>query len=181
MNWKRCLGLFSAAAVLIGCATIPAGPGVMVLPASGTPFDAFQSDDYACKQWALEQIQVSPNETINRNIAGGAAIGTLLGAGLGAAIGAASGNAAAGAAIGAGSGLIGGAAAASAPAHAAGWEAQRRYDIAYQQCMYARGHQIPGVMRTPKRAHWIPPPPPGYRLEPSASGKHNNGPIPPPP
>jgi hypothetical protein len=23
-------------------------------------------------------------------------------------------------------------------------EVQRRYDIAYQQCMYAKGHQVPG-------------------------------------
>lgn len=27
------------------------------------------------------------------------------------------------------------------------WMVQRRYDIAYQQCMYARGHDIPGVIR----------------------------------
>lgn len=173
MNRKRWLGLFAAATVLIGCATIPAGPGVMVLPAPGAPFDAFQSDDYACRQWALQQIQVSPNETINRNLAGGAAIGTLIGAGLGAAIGAASGNAATGAAIGAGSGLIGGTAAASGPAHAAGWEAQRRYDIAYQQCMYARGHQIPGLQRNSKRAHWVPPPPPGYTRGPSTPKPNN--------
>ncbi len=181
MNWKRCLGFTLAVTTLIGCATIPAGPGVMVLPAPNAPFDAFQSDDYACKQWAMQQIQVSPNETINRNIAGGAAIGTLLGAGLGAAIGAASGNLATGAAIGAGSGLVSGAAVSSGPAHAAGWEAQRRYDIAYQQCMYARGHQIPGLMRTSKRAHWVPPPPPGYTRSPSASGRQNSGPPPPPP
>ena len=35
------------------------------------------------------------------------------------------------------------------------YEAQRRYDIAYVQCMYARGNQVPG--RTAYRA----PPPPG--------------------
>jgi hypothetical protein len=23
-------------------------------------------------------------------------------------------------------------------------EVQRRYDIAYQQCMYSKGHQVPG-------------------------------------
>lgn len=181
MNWKRCLGLFLAVVVLIGCATIPAGPGVMVLPAPGAPFDAFQSDDYACKQWALQQIKVSPNETINRNIAGGAAIGALMGAGLGAAIGAASGNAATGAVIGAGSGLLGGTAVAAGPAHAAGWEAQRRYDIAYQQCMYAKGHQIPGLTRTPKRAHWVPPPPPGYTQGLSAPSLNNARPLLPPP
>jgi len=178
MNFKRYLGLLMAAAVLAGCATIPAGPGVMVLPAPGTPFEAFQSDDSTCKQWALQQIQVPPNETVNRNIAGGAAVGTLVGAGLGAAIGSASGNAATGAAIGAGSGFIGGAAAASGPAYAAGWEAQRRYDFAYQQCMYSKGHQIPGLKRPARQARWVPPPPPpGHPYGPPKS----TGALPPPP
>jgi hypothetical protein len=30
-------------------------------------------------------------------------------------------------------------------AYGAGWEVQRRYDNAYQQCMYAKGNQIPAV------------------------------------
>ena len=25
------------------------------------------------------------------------------------------------------------------------WEVQRRYDIAYVQCMYAKGHQVPSL------------------------------------
>ncbi|MBW2441807.1 MAG: glycine zipper family protein [Deltaproteobacteria bacterium] len=178
MNFKRYPGLLMAAAVLAGCATIPAGPGVMVLPAPGIPFEAFQSDDSTCKQWALQQIQVPPHETVNRNIAGGAAVGTLVGAGLGAAIGSASGNAATGAAIGAGSGFIGGAAAASGPAYTAGWEAQRRYDFAYQQCMYSKGHQIPGLKRPARQARWVPPPPPpGHPYGPPKS----TGALPPPP
>jgi len=28
---------------------------------------------------------------------------------------------------------------------AAGYQAQRRYDNAYEQCMYAKGNQIPGT------------------------------------
>jgi hypothetical protein len=92
-----------------------------------------------------------------------------MGAGVGAAIGAAHGKPATGAAIGAGSGLIGGTAAASGPAYAAGHEAQRRYDNAYQQCMYSKGNQIPASVAdpprtSPKRSRWIPPPPPpGYK------------------
>ena|SRR5438105_9018297 len=35
------------------------------------------------------------------------------------------------------------------------WVMQRSYDIAYQQCMYSRGNQIPGAPAPP------PPPPPG--------------------
>lgn len=164
MDLRRALVLCFAVAVLGGCATIPAGPSVMVLPEPGKPFEAFESDDAACRQWAMQQIQVPPNEIVNQNLASGAAIGTLMGIGLGTAIGAASGNAAAGAAIGAGTGLVTGTAAASGPAHAAGWEAQRRYDNAYQQCMYAKGNQIPGSRVSsgyPPRT--VPPPPPGYR------------------
>jgi hypothetical protein len=33
---------------------------------------------------------------------------------------------------------------------------QRRYDIAYQQCMYAKGNQLPGQAVRQN----IPPPPP---------------------
>jgi uncharacterized protein YcfJ len=162
---------------------MPAGPSVMVLPEPGKSFEEFQSDDAVCRQWAMQRIEMPPNEIVNKNLASGAAIGTAMGAGLGAAIGAASGKPATGAAIGAGSGLVAGTAAASGPAHAAGAEAQRRYDNAYQQCMYAKGNQIPGSAVTrPKRAHWIPPPPPpGYTPGPPASGRHPNTPHSPPP
>jgi hypothetical protein len=133
----------------------------MVLPERGKSFEEFQSDDAICRQWAKERIGLSPRETVNKNLVSGAAVGTLLGAGIGASIGAASGKPATGAAIGASSGLIGGTAAASGPAYAAGHEAQRRYDTAYQQCMYSKGNQIPGaVAAPPQRSRWIPPPPP---------------------
>ncbi len=173
MKFKRVFVLCLAAAALGGCATMSAGPSVMVLPEPGKPFEAFQSDDAICRQWAKERIQVSPSETVNKNLASGAAVGTVMGAGLGAAIGAAHGKPATGAAIGASSGLIGGTAAASGPAYAAGGEAQRRYDNAYQQCMYAKGNQIPGsVVTPPKRSRWIPPPPPpGYTQGPPASSR----------
>jgi hypothetical protein len=168
-----------------GCATVPAGPSVMVLPPPGKSFEAFQADDSACRQWAAQQTGLPPGETINQNLAAGAAVGTLMGAGLGAAIGAASGNAGTGAAIGAASGLIGGTAVASGPAYAAGWEAQRRYDIAYQQCMYAKGNRIPGVVRNPRRAYRMPPPspppPPGYTSGPPVPPPPGAYPPPPPP
>ena len=35
-----------------------------------------------------------------------------------------------------------------------------RYDIAYQQCMYARGNQIPGAVPASPPGR-VPPPPPG--------------------
>ncbi len=54
----RTRNLFSclAALVLGGCATVPTGPSVMVLPAQGKPFEVFQADDAVCRQWAAQQI-----------------------------------------------------------------------------------------------------------------------------
>lgn len=153
-------------AVLTGCATMPTGPSVMVLPAPGKPFEVFQADEAVCRQWAFQQSGSQPSETVNQNIANSAAVGALAGAALGAAIGSTSGHAGSGAAIGAGTGLLSGAAAGSGPAYASGWAVQRRYDIAYQQCMYAKGNQIPGMQRQaayPRRTAPPPPPPPGYK------------------
>ena len=130
--------------VISGCATMPTGPSVLVLPAPGKPFDQFQVEEMFCRQWAGQQIGMSAQDTANQNAATGAAVGTLVGAGAGALIGAAAGDAAAGAAIGAGSGLLVGTASGANAGQVAGWEAQRRYDYAYVQCMYAKGNQIPG-------------------------------------
>jgi hypothetical protein len=62
------------------CASIPAGPNVLVLPGNGKSFEQFQTDDAACRQWSAQQT---------------------------------------------------------------GTSVQVRYDIAYAQCMYAKGNQIP--------------------------------------
>ena len=165
MNWKQSLLLLSALVVLSGCATMPTGPMVPVMPGPGKPFEVFMADDGVCKQWAQQQIGgASPSETANQNTATGAVVGTLVGAGIGAAIGAATGNVAAGAAIGGGTGLLGGTAMGSNAGAASEYQLQRRYDIAYQQCMYAKGNQIPGVVRRPARAAYAPPPPPPPRV-----------------
>ncbi len=144
---------------LSACATVPSGPSVRVMPGPWKPFEVFQSDDAACRQWAAQQTGTSPNDAVLQNFVTGGVLGTLAGAGLGALIGAAYGNVGAGAAIGAASGLIGGTAVASGPAYGAGHAAQKRYDNAYAQCMYAKGNQIPGVM-SPRRIYSPPPPRP---------------------
>lgn len=143
---------------LAGCATLPTGPSVRVLPAPGKTFEQFQADDAVCRQWAERGI--NPQETANQNTVTGAAVGTVLGAGLGAAIGAASGNPGAGAAIGAGSGLLVGTASGASAGQAYGMEAQRRYDNTYVQCMYSKGNQIPGTLRRVRPRRAAPPPPP---------------------
>jgi hypothetical protein len=183
MKLGRYLLVILVAAALSGCATIPSGPGVMVLPTPGKSFEAFRADDLACRDWAAFQSGATPADTVNQNIAGGAAVGALMGAGLGAAIGAASGNPGTGALIGAGVGALGGTAVGSEAGYAAGADAQRRYDFAYQQCMYAKGNQIPGVRRESRRAQWVPPPPPpGYTrgpyLPPPPAGAYPPPPYP---
>ena len=167
-------------AVLIGCATIPPGPSVTVMPSPGKPFEVFQSDDAACRGWAQQQSGWQANDTVNRNAADGTVIGAVLGAGLGLAIGAASGNPATGAAIGAAGGALGGAAIGSERGAAAGWEVQRRYDTAYQQCMFAKGHQVPEFSPAPRRTRYLPPPPPPPAYSPGGYAPLRAGPPPPP-
>ena len=181
MNWLQKILVIPAVIALGGCATIPPGPSVMVMPPPGKPFEIFQMEDSVCRQWAERQAGWDANETVNENVASGAAIGTLVGAGLGAAIGSASGNVGAGAAIGAAGGMAVGAAGASEPAWRAGHEVQRRYDIAYQQCMYSKGNQIPGTVRKTRRVrHLPPPPPPDYVPVPPDSPQSYEYPPPPP-
>lgn len=167
--------LLLAALAASGCATIPPGPSVMVMPGHNKSFEVFQADDFTCREWAQTQAGWQANETVNQNLAGGAVAGGLLGAAAGALIGAASGDAGPGAAIGAGAGLLAGAAMAHNRAYGSGWEVQRRYDNAYQQCMYAKGNQIQTAVDSgTARSRYLPPPPPPRRYSSAA-------PLPPPP
>ncbi len=171
--------LISLAALLAisGCATLPTGPSVKVFPAPNKSFEEFQADDAVCRQWAERSIGVAPQEAANQNVATGAVAGTALGAGVGALLGAASGHAGAGAAIGAGSGLLVGSAAGANAGQVYGWEAQRRYDTAYEQCMYAKGNQVPGTVTRRRARRSIPPPPPSgsYQVPPD----YSPSPVPP--
>jgi outer membrane lipoprotein SlyB len=179
---KRMVRLISSVTLIVlsGCATLPTGPSVRVMPGSGKTFEQFQADDANCRQWAGQQIGISPQGTLNQNTATGAVTGTLIGAALGAAIGAASGNPAIGAAIGAGSGLLVGTASGANAGNAYGYEAQRRYDNTYIQCMYAKGNQVPGTVRyyRPRRRIAPPPPPPDLN---SVPPDYIPGNAPPPP
>ncbi|HSO62884.1 MAG TPA: glycine zipper family protein [Desulfobacterales bacterium] len=179
MKLKSAAGILSVVMLLSGCATFPPGPSVLVMPGNGKPFEAFQADDSACRQWAQNRTEWNANQTINENLAAGALVGGALGATAGALIGAASGNVGPGAAIGAGAGLLGGAALGSNQAYGAGGEVQRRYDNAYQQCMYAKGNQVPGQVQQASNRRWarwanLPPPPPPAYIQ-------GHAPIPPPP
>jgi hypothetical protein len=143
--------VLAALLLLDGCASEPMGPTVAVMPAPGKPFDVFQSDQALCKQFADQEVAGGSHSANNRQV-GTTIVGTLLGAGLGAAIGGGRG-----AAIGAGAGALGGTAVGAGPSGQAQYSLQQRYDIAYSQCMYSRGNQVPGF-----RPVGVPPPPPGY-------------------
>lgn len=146
---------------LAGCASTPTGPGVMVLPGSGRSFDQFRFDDHECRQYASSQVGgANANQAATESGVKSAVVGTAVGAAAGGLIG---GNAGAG--VGAGIGLVGGALAGTDAANASGRTLQQRYDIGYQQCMYAKGHKIPMARnyaaRTPRYSSAPPPPPPG--------------------
>lgn len=149
---------------LAGCATLPEGPTVMVLPSQYKPFEVFQDEELTCRNWAASRIGLTAEETPQQTTANSAVLGTLLGAGIGAMFGAASGDPGVGAAFGAGTGLLAGTAIGADAAQNRGWDAQRRYDSAYVQCMYSYGNQVPSS-GTQRRLSNVPPPPPPPSLE----------------
>ena len=124
--------------ILAGCASLPNGPSVAVMPAPGKPFEVFAAEDNMCRQFAQNSIGTSAGQASTdsevKSIAAGTAIGAVVGA-----LGGGQHGAGSGAAIG----MLGGAAIGSGSAQYSGREAQRRYDIAYEQCMYAKGNQLP--------------------------------------
>jgi hypothetical protein len=167
MKLRKSIFSFLVMVALGGCATLPTGPSVMVLPPPNKPFEQFQAEDAICRQFAYDRVAgVTGQQAAQSAAVSSAVIGTAVGAAAGAAIGSASGQMGAGAAIGAGSGLILGSAAGTGYAAGSYYEAQRRYDIAYMQCMYAHGNQIPGMTRTRPQRIPPPPPPPGYGFAP---------------
>src|SRR5712691_8961794 len=168
-----------AAVLLTACATVPTGPSVMVLPGSGKNFEQFAADDTICRQWAAERTGTTVARASTESTTSGAAIGTVIGAAAGAAIGAAAGNPATGAVVGAGGGLLGGTAIGAGSAKGAGASVQGRYDIAYMQCMYAKGNQIP-VPRGSLAGYASPPVAPGP-LPPAPQAPPPPGAPPPPP
>lgn len=175
MRLKLALGVFMLPVLLAACTTMPDGPGVMVLPGSSKSFEQFRSDDMECRNHALKSVGgTTAGQAATQSGVRSAVVGTVIGAAAGAAIGGQDG-----AAVGAGSGLLIGGLAGTETARVSGYTLQRRYDVAYVQCMYAKGHQVPvsgRVYRQPWQERYLPQAlPPGIPPPPAGT------PPPPPP
>jgi hypothetical protein len=136
---------------LAGCVPSKIGPTVQVMPGTGKSFEAFQADQAVCEQYANDQVKDARKEA-NQQAVGTALVGTALGAGLGAAAGNAGAGAAAGGVVGTG--------VAAGNAQQASQTIQQQYDIAYSQCMYSKGNQVPGYEPAPVVPPVAAPPPP---------------------
>lgn len=153
--------------LLAACTTMPSGPSGLVLPGTGKTFDQFRADDISCRQYAHFQLQGgSPNQAAVDSGVRSAALGTVLGAVAGAAI-----DGSHGASVGAGTGLLFGGMSGASAGNVSAYQAQRFYDNAYQQCMYAQGHRIPiagafSESRSTGRSGGYYPPPPNMSNQP---------------
>jgi hypothetical protein len=160
MTSKLRIPALLAALLLAGCVTLPSGPSAMALPGTGMGWDRFRADEAECRGFAHTQVggRTTEQAAVDSGVKS-AAVGTIVGAAAGAAIGGGDG-----AAVGAGTGFAIGALAGTGAANASSYELQRRYDGAYLQCMYAKGHKVPVygnyTSRTASRTYGAYPPPP---------------------
>jgi hypothetical protein len=152
------VGLGFVSMFLAGCAPMPTGPSIAVMPAPNKPFEVFVQEEQLCRSWAAYSIGQAGNDAaadaMLRSTVTGAAIGTIAGVMVGGERSAGSG-----AALGTMVGATAGANQSSVTA----WNAQRRYDVAYQQCMYSKGNLVPSYDNGPYRYFApapIPPAPP---------------------
>ena len=126
--------------VLTACVSAPTGPTITVMPREGKPFEVFKKEDQECREFAQNSLQ-DGNAAALKAGAISAATGAAISAAAGAMYQGGSGpNVGTGAAIG----MVGGAAVGAMGASNKETQAQTQYNTAYQQCMYAKGNQVPG-------------------------------------
>ncbi len=129
--------------LLAGCTVRPpTGPTVLAVPPEGKNLTQFQQEEANCRNYAFNQIGVSPAQGANQAVAGSAVAGTALGTAAGALLGAAAGSPGTGAAVGAGTGLLAGSAVGANNAQVSSAGLQARYDQAYTQCLASTGNQV---------------------------------------
>lgn len=167
MRTARKLLLLAPALLLAACVSVPSGPSAMALPGSQASFERFRADDFDCQEFAFERIggRTAQDAALDAGVKS-AVVGAAIGAAAGAAV-----DGGHGAAVGAGLGGATGALIGTGTGGYSASELQRRYDGAYLQCMYAKGHKVPvyGDFATqyerPRASpgYYPPPPPPGWR------------------
>jgi predicted small secreted protein len=179
MKKKVIIASVLASAMLAGCVTQPTGPDIAVMPGKGKAWADFQQDDATCRGFASDRV-AGKAESANDH----AILSTIIGAGLGAALGGAVGGGN-GAGVGAAAGGVVGSSYGANQSGRAQGSLQRQYDIAYTQCMSAKGNDVPQAGYGPRRDRGYYGPPPGeYGPPPGEYGPpppDNNGPPPPPP
>jgi hypothetical protein len=153
-GWTTAIVAGLAACVFVSAAQAE----VFVYPKQGQSQEAFESDQYACHNWAKQQTGFDPGAPPQAAAApppqqGGAVRGAARGAAVGAVVGGASGgDAGKGAAVGAAMGGTGGAvrqnrnnreaAAASQQAQSQQQAAYGNYEKAYATCLAGRGYSV---------------------------------------
>jgi uncharacterized protein YcfJ len=185
MTFCKLTATLAGVLALGGCVSVPQAPTVAVMPGTDKSLDQFRADSGICQQFAQSAI-AGPSQAAHDNAAANAVGGAAVGAAIGALIGAATGQAGSGAAWGAGTGLLFGGTAAGNSGAAASYNLQRQFDIAYMQCMYTRGNQVPGqvarrtVPAPSSPSYGYAPPPRGpYSAPPNAVAPPPDTPPPP--
>ena len=125
--------------VLAACTSAPTGPTVAIMPREGKPFEVFQAEDQQCRQYAASAVKDTSDAALKEGMTS-AAVGAALGAAAGLVIG---GGSHTNVGTGAGVGMLGGAGLGAMNASGKQNQAQDQYNIAYQQCMYSKGNQVP--------------------------------------
>jgi hypothetical protein len=179
INKFRLLPIATALLALSACTSIPTGPGMLVLPGTGKSFDQFRFDEDDCRQYASAQVGGrTANEAAADSGVKSAVVGTVIGATAGALLGGHNG-----AGVGAGSGLLIGSMMGAGTGNSSGRNLQQRYDFAYQQCMYSKGHRVPVSGRldyqrqSVRNSNYVSPPAPSRTLSSPSSVSS----VPPPP
>ena len=176
----RLSSVLAVVLVLSACTSVPTGPSMLALPGTGKSFNQFLFDEADCRQYASAQVGGrTANEAAADSGVGSAVAGTSIGTKEGALLGEHNS-----AGVGAGSGLLVGSTVEGGTGESSGLNLQQRYDLAYHQCMYAKGHRVPvsdrlkysrqpvkdsnyspspapsGAPSLPSAGSFVPPPPP---------------------
>ncbi|CAM3695348.1 glycine zipper family protein [Polynucleobacter sp. LimPoW16] len=150
---KRVVLTLAIVSVLAACVSAPTGPTIAVMPREGKPFEVFQQEDQQCREFATNAVKDTSNAALKEG-ATSAAIGAALGAAAGAVI---QGGSSQNIGTGAGVGLLGGAAIGAMNSAGKQNQAQTQYNIAYQQCMYSKGNQVPSYPGSGSGRNFNPP------------------------